>query len=542
MNKALLLFCPLLWLAGCSDGKYSDAGKTVFRYNESSNITSLDPAYAKDQANIWAVYQLYNGLVQLDNQLRVVPCIASSWEILNSGREYRFHLRRDVFFHDNACFKDGKGRRVSPKDFIYSFNRIIDKNTASPGSWVFNPVSKQNNHYSFSSPDDSTLIIALDKPFPPFLGLLSTVYCSVIPEEGIRKYGQEFRKNPVGTGPFYFQIWKEGSKLVLLKNKHYFETEGEQRLPFLDAVAITFLPDKQSAFLEFMKGRLDFLSGLDVSYKDELLTKKGTLNPKYIGRINLVSQPYLNTEYLGFMMDPGKNSSFRNPLQEKMIRQAVNYAFDRRKMVEYLRNNIGMPGTAGIIPPGLPSFDTSLTCYDYQPEKARNILKSAGLNKNGEIIEITLSTTADYLDICKYIQHQVEEVGLKLNITIQQPAALKEMKSQSKVPFFRASWIADYPDAENYLSLFYSRNFCPIGPNYTHYSSGEFDKLYEKALETVNDSLRYDYYRKMEKIMMEEAPVVILYYDQVLRFIHSNVKGLESDAMNMLKLKRARKV
>ena len=532
------LFFLLLLFSGCTDENLKDPNKTVFRYNESANITSLDPAFASDQANIWAVHQIFNGLVQLNDNLEIIPCIANSWNISPDGRTYTFHLRNDVFFHDHLVFPNGKGRRVTAFDFRFSFNRIVDRNVASPGYWVFNYIARKNDTCLITALNDSTLKIILKQPFPPFLGLLTTMYCSVVPYEAIIKFGQDFRKNPVGTGPFSFKIWKEGVKLVLVKNPKYFEFDQKERLPFLDAVAITFLSDKQSAFLEFMKGRLDFMSGIDPSYKDELLTRNGTLNPKNKDRVKLITQPYLNTEYFGFLLGADNHS----PIVLKEVRQAINYAFDRKKMVEFLRNNIGTPGYAGIIPFGLPAFDSTLVFYDFNPEKAKELLKNVGYTNGKELPYITLSTTADYLDIAKYLQRQVEEIGIRMKIEVIPPAAIKEMKAQAKLSFFRASWIADYPDAENYLSLFYSRNFCPEGPNYTHYKNRKFDALYDIAISTVNDSLRYTYYRQMDKLIMEEAPVVILYYDQVLRFTQKNIVGLGSDPMNLLTLKRVKKL
>jgi ABC-type transport system substrate-binding protein len=538
MKHPTLLIILLFLFAGCRHSDVLDQDKEVFRYNEAANITSLDPAFSRDQANIWATNQIFNGLVQLNDKLEILPCIARYWEISKDGKEYTFHLRGDVIFHDSQAFPGGKGRRVNAGDFCFSFNRVTDRATASPGSWVFNSVYRKNDSCAFKAVDDTTLVIRLKQSFPPFLGLLTTLYCSVVPYEAVKYYGQEFGRNPVGTGPFYFKMWKEGVKLVLLKNPAYFEMENGARLPYIDAVAITFLSDKQSAFLEFIKGRLDFISGIDASYKDELLTRNGTLNPKFSGKIKLITQDYLNTEYFGFMMSPTPIKSDQEPVRIQKLRQAVNYAFDRKKMVEFLRNNIGVPGTGGIIPPGLPSFDTTCIYYYYDLKKAKQLLIDAGYKNTEEMPEITLSTTSDYLDICKYIQHQVEEIGIRIKIEVIPPAALKEMKSQAKLPFFRASWIADYPDAENYLSLFYSKNFSPEGPNYTHFSDRKFDALYETAMATINDSLRYSIYREMDKLIMQSAPVVILYYDQVLRFVHKNVEGLGCDPMNMLKLKR----
>ena len=319
-----ILFCvivSLLW-ASCSKKETND-NRTVFRYNEVAGIASLDPAFAKDQAMIWADLQLYNGLVQTDKELNICPSIAKSWEISDDGKEYRFFLRTDVFFHPHKLFK-GKKRKVVASDFVYSLNRILDEKTASPGRNFFTCIEKTENGYSIIAENDSVLTIRLKEPFSPFLGILSMPYASVVAKEVVEHYKQDYRKNPIGTGPFKFKMWKEGVKLVMLKNEDYFEKDSlGNSLPYLDAVAITFIIDKQSVFLEFVKGNIDFISGIDPNYKDEVLTRSGKLQPKYQDKIQLLTQTYLNTEYLGFRMD------FDSPLQDKRIRQAINHGFDR---------------------------------------------------------------------------------------------------------------------------------------------------------------------------------------------------------------------
>lgn len=529
----------ILFLCVSCSGEFDHVDEDcVFRYNEAANISSLDPAFARDQATIWGTHQLFDGLLQINDQLDLLPSIARSWEVSDDGMTYKFYLRRDVKFHDDPCFPGGEGRTVKAADFVFSFNRIRNPSTASSGAWVFNYTIEDQ---PFLALNDTTLIIRMADPFPPFPGLLSMPYCSVIPKEAVDYYGAGFREHPVGTGPFRIGYWKEGVKLVLTRNPDYFEWEEGKRLPFLDAVSITFLADKQAAFLQFVQGKLDFMSGIDPSYKDELLTRDGRLNPKYGNLFRMISQPYLNTEYLGVLVDTNSDKLRENPLRSRLVRKAINYAFDRHKMILYLRNNIGTPGIYGMIPPGMPGFDTSRIYFDYQPETARMLLRQAGFISLNEMPAITLVSTSDYLDICKYIQHQVAEIGIELKIEVSPAAAMREMKAMARLPFFRASWIADYPDAENYLSLFYSPNFSPRGPNYTHFSNAEFDKLFEEAMTIQEFPLRLDTYRKMEQVMMEDAPVVILYYDQVLRFVRNNVGGLGGNPMNLLTLKRVKK-
>lgn len=543
MRKIVIIILSISILFGCKDDADQHDSRQVFRYNQASGITSLDPAFARDQANIWAVHQMFNGLVQLDSALRIRPSIANSWHISEDGRIYTFFLRDDVYFHPHPEFASKEQRLVTASDFVYSFNRLADAKIASPGSWVFNNVKREDGRPMFKAIDDTTFQIELKQAFPPFLGILSMKYCSVIPKTIVDHYKDEFRKNPVGTGPFRFKLWEENIKLVMRKNDEYFEVdERGQPLPYLDAVSVSFIIDKQSAFLEFVKGNLDFLSGLDASYKDELLTRNGNLNPKYRDKIRLITQPYLNTEYLGILVDDSLETVKNSPLRLKKVRQAINYGFDRKKMMRYLRNNIGTPALSGFIPEGLPAHDSSVVQgYHYDPEKARQLLKEAGFPDGKGMPGITLSTTSSYLDLTKFIQHQLQELGMEVEMNNTPPATLREMVAQSRLNFFRASWIADYPDAENYLSLFYSKNFCPDGPNYTHFANAEFDRLYEKAQHTTNDSLRIALYQQMDNLVMEDAPIVVLYYDQVLRFTWRNVKGLGSNPLNLLTLKHVRK-
>ena len=543
-SRILLLLLPILILSSCRRHNEGE-GKMIFRYNEVAGISSLDPAYAKDQALIWATSQLFNGLVRLDEQLLPQPCIAKSWTISPDGTTYTFTLRSDVFFHRHPLFcssplAQAQGsatdstRRVVASDFLYSLNRILDPKVASPGLWIFNEVAPDG----FSAPNDTTFVIRLRHAFAPFLSLLAMPYCSAVPREVVEHYGADFRKHPCGTGPFRLQLWKENVKLVLRRNPHYFECDSlGQPLPYLDAVAVTFIIDKQTVFLEFVKGNLDFMNSLDASYKDELLTRTGQLLPKYQDRILMESMPFLNTEYLGFLMD-GPQS----PLRDRRIRQAINYGFDRTKMMKYLRNGIGAPGTRGFVPMGLPGFDSVCAYgYGYDPARARRLLAEAGYPDGKGLPPITLSATSSYLDLCRYIQQQLGLLGIEVKVDVNPPAALREQMAQGKCPWFRGSWIADYPDAENYLSLFYSPNHSPAGPNYTHFTNPDFDRLYTRAQQETDDLRRLQLYRQMDSLVMQEAPVVVLYYDQILHFTHPDVTGLRSNAMNALDLRYVRK-
>ncbi|MEM0518868.1 ABC transporter substrate-binding protein [Aequorivita flava] len=529
--------CISILLLSCRNNKETDRDPLVFRYNEHGNIPTLDPAFARNPQAIWPDNQLYNGLVQLDDSLNIKPDIAKSWEINDSTNTYIFKLRNDVYFHQNIAFaQDGLHspkrftRKVVAQDFVYSFNRLTDEKVASSGSWVMNYVEK------YWAENDTTFVIKLKQPFPAFLGLLSMRYCSVVPKEAVEYYGNEFRRNPVGTGPFQFKMWEENVKLVFRKNPLYFERdENGEKLPYLEAVSITFLPDKQSEFLQFAQGKLDFISGLDGSYKDELLTTRGTLQPKYHDLAYMITGPYLNTEYLGFFL-----GTETPEIQSKTLRQAINYGFDRQKMVTYLRNGMGIPAIHGFIPKGLPGY-AEIDGYTYQPEKAKQLIEKYKAETGDSKPEITIGTNSQYLDLCEYVQRELEKLGIAVTIDVMPPSTLRQMKSSGELDIFRASWIADYPDAENYLSLFYSPNFAPNGPNYMHFKNQTFDSIYEKSLTISNIEKRKLNYTKMDSIIVEEAPVVPLFYDMAVRFVNKKVSGLGINPQNFLVLKKVRK-
>ena len=525
----LLLVMSLGLFMSCQNSANSFSDKDVFRYNEFRNVTSLDPAFARNPQNIWPVNQMFNGLVQLDHTLEVQPDIAKAWTLNEDGLEYLFHLRDDVFFHESPVFGSEGTRKVVAADFVYSFDRLRDSKLAAPGGWVMQNVD------SYEAIDKHQLRIRLRKPYPAFLGLLSMRYCSVVPKEAVIQLGAQFRSNPIGTGPFQFQFWEEDVKLVLRKNPLFFEKDSlGQPLPYLEAVAIQFIPDIQSEFMLFLQGKLDFLNSLDSSYKDELLTATGKLQPKYESKVNLQVGPYLNTEYIGIYLES------ENPaIQSLAIRKALSLGLDREKLVLYLRNNIGFPATQGFIPKGLPGHNDNHNAI-YDPVEARQLVRDYK-EQTGKPPKLRLATDANYLDICQYIQREVEKIGIQIQIDLMPTASLRQAKSSGKLELFRASWIADYPDAENYLGLYYSKNFSPGGPNYTHYSNSQFDQWFEEAYRIKDNLQRAQRYQQMDSLVLAQHPVIPIYYDQAIRFVQKNIKGLPMNPINILELKRVKK-
>lgn len=502
-----------------------------------NGLNSLDPAAANNFENIWPVNQLFNGLLQMDDSLNVKPCIAHNYSVSTDGLTYTFQLRNDVFFHDNACFPDGHGRRVVARDVVFSFDRLFDSKVSSAANLM--DLVDQSAGKPFDAVNDSTLRIHLKKPFSAFAGVLTMKFFSVIPHEAIDFYKGAFRRNPVGTGPFVFKMWDEGTRLVLLKNENYFERNiSGQRLPYLDAVTVSFIRDRETAFMELLAGKFDMLSGADAFNTNEVLDKNANLREAYSQKFYLQKETFLKTDYIGLLTDSSLDLVKQSPLKLRQVRQAINYAFDRKKLVKYLRNNLGLAASAGFIPKGLKSFDTAATWgYHYDPDKARRLLAEAGYPDGKGLPVLTVHTTENYKEQMEFVQSQLAANNIHIEVAIEKPSILRQAVNNSQYLLFKKSWFSDYADEENFMSLFYSKNFVPQGVNFFRYANPEFDKRFEQAMAEKDQVSKVRLYRQMDSIVTADAPFIALYYDQSVRLVSHGIKGLGHNAMNLLNLK-----
>ena len=524
-NSILIIVFFGVLLNSCS--KDINQNNNIFKYNEYSNISSLDPAFSSTLRNIWPVNQIFNGLVQLNDKLEIKPDLASSWIISKDKKTYTFKIRNDVFFHESEYFGKKLTRKVNAKDFVYSFKRLLDSQIASPGYWVFNNVQ------NFQAINDSVFEIKLIKVFDPFLGILSMKYCSVVPHEVVENLGVNFSKKPIGTGPFKFKKWDENIKLVLLKNKNYFEIENSgTRLPYIDGVAISFIPDKKSEFMELLSGRLDMVNSPENSIIDQIFDSKGNLNANFLTNFKLLKSPYLNTEYIGF-------NTQNKLIKDTLLRSAINFGIDRKKMIKYLRKNIGYAGESGIVPNGL-NRGFYRNRYDYQPDLAKKMISIYKKQNDLKEIDFTIVTDSQYLDIIEFVQSELQKIGITIKIEITPPSILRQGKAKGSYDAFRASWIADYPHVENYFSLFYSKNHTPKGPNYTYFKDSIYDELYNKIGKKSSISSE-KLSNNLEKIIRKYSPIIPLYYDMSVRIVTKNITGLEANAVNQLNLKKVLK-
>lgn len=555
LRGACVLFTVVVFF-GCKNVDKKSPLK-VFHYNEDVSVITLDPAFVKSQSEMWIVSQIFNGLVDLNAQLQTIPGLAKSWEVQNGGRKYIFHLRRDATF----CFVGNGGkvwyRNMIAKDVAFSLTRIADPDNASPGAWIFADKIDTTLSQVFVAENDSTFVLNLIKPAASMLNLLATNYGYIVPVEISKIDKAVFSRNPVGTGPFYMRRWEEDVKMVLRKNLNYFEKDSKGRsLPYLDAVNVSFVKNKQTAFMQFIAGSYDFFNGLEGSFKDELLTDSAILKPKYAKKLKAIITPFLNTEYIGCYLGDGfdvsKNKEKNQAsgftyLKDVHFRRALDLSVDKQKLVKFFRNGLGEVADRGFVPPVLLNgVNTKIQPNNFAKNWALAI-KEFEASSYGKLFrkhpeqlpELRLSVTADYLDMAVFLQEAWVRLGVKIKVDIQTAGMLRQLRNEGKLQLFRGSWIADYPDAENYLACFYSPFHSPNGPNYTHFSQSKFDDLY-KIVEEKTGVDRQVAAIKANQIIQDESPVITLYYDKSIRLMHPWVSGLDNDPSNRLILKRVR--
>lgn len=548
MKKFLILTITILSYTFFSCGKKTESDKKIFNLNISQGIETLEPVMSNSAYSIWGVQQLMEGLVEFDKDKNIVPCIAKSWTISPDGIIYTFNLKSDVKFHDDDCFKDKKGRNVIANDFKYCLERVNNPKSKTRGMWVFRDKIKGAKEFSegktsditgIKAVNDTTLTIELYNAFSPFLSLLTMTYGFVYPKEAVEKYGEQLGFHPVGTGPFKFNHWSIDKELVLDKNPNYWEKDSKgAALPYLDGVKITFTQSSETEFLDFQNGKYDFHQPSSETF-DVITDENGKLKDADTKNFSLVKQPWLQTVFIGMMQSPDLPGGKTGPFSaNKKLRQALNYAIDKDKIVKFVLKNRGKSAVNGPIPPGMPGFNPDIKGYTYDITKAKELLKEAGYN-DGKNLKLTLICGNEEIQrsVAIAIQEQLKSLGIDMQIEQMLQATLISKQENGEFPFWRASWGADYFDPENFMALFYSKNITPKGPNRVGYAFYKVDELYEKSLKETDNSARMKIYDEMQKIVIEDAAWLPLYYNEQIYLLSKNIEGFYIDGLNIINLK-----
>ncbi len=563
ISSYVILLLSLFIIYGCGKKETGNMvelkggikGGGIYTINELENVRSLDPARVNDDVSHHVAHQIYDLLIDLDSGLKIIPALATKWEISEDGLLYTFHLRKGVLFQDNACFPNGKGREFNANDVKFSFDRVCDPRTGTVGfdfyknyvvgaSEYFDDVSnsqKESREPKISGvsgyivKDDSTFQIQLKKSFGPFIYYMCLGFGYIVPKEAVEKYGKDFFQNPVGTGPFTFVNWKQDLELNLIKNPNYWEKDKDgNQLPYIDKVKFRFLKELSQQMLEFQNGNIDESYRIPNESFKVVVTPEKTLTPEF-ARFHLQKVASLSLQFYGFLTT-GK--IFNN----EKVRQAFNYAIDREKILRFVLNGQGYMGAIyGIVPPAMPDYDVKkIHGYAFDLPKAKQLMAEAGFPDGKGFPEAVLQINSGgdrNIQIAESIQSMLLEIGVNMKLNIMPFAQHLDNIDAGRADFYRLGWIADYPDPESFLNLYYGKNV-PKDPkaispiNSTRYQNPEYDALFEKAIATVDEQARYDIYYQAEQLAVSQAPMMLIFYEEDYRLLQPYVKGYPLDAMH----------
>ena len=569
MKKVLfscIAFSALL-LTSCGGGTDTEGGMRkgigdvyyggVFRMNEIEDFRDLNPLNITEVASQRITNQVYEGLVKLDQAtLKVIPCLAEKVEKNEDASVWTFYLRKGVHFHDDSCFGDGKGREMTAKDVKYCFDRLC---ASSPSNQQYYATFKDRvlgaNEYFEStvkkSPlpdgvkgvkvlDDYTVQVTLNFPFAGFDNILAMPGCWIYPHEAAEKYGDEMRVKCVGTGPFRVNKIKEGDMVLLERNPNYWGTDSNgNKLPYLDGVKFTFIKEKKQEFLQFRKGELDMVYRLPTEMLDQILSEFHSAKEDNRAFV-LQNEPAMSTYYYG-MLNVGA------PFNDIRVRQAFNYAIDREKLVKYTLKGDGIPGTYGLVPP-VEAFKQKgfqfdkLKGYSLDVDKAKKLLAEAGYGPGKKPFPpITLQINSGGGDrnvlTAQVVQSMLKDnLGIEVNIDQMPFAQHLEKLETGKSLFYRSQWIADYPDPEAFLVLYYGKMVPEkledrSSYNTFRYKSPKFDSLFTLAMKEVDEKKRFELYSMCDQIALDDAVMIPLFYDESYRLLQTNVRNFDCNAM-----------
>lgn len=566
----LSLFC------GCKPKDTPDEGGVLLQERSRSKIQTMDPAQIGDVPTDEVTREFFETLYYyhyLKRPYQMVPQLAAAMpQISEDGLTYTIPIRRDVYFHDDPCFPEGKGRLMTAHDFVYAIKRVANIKTISKNWWIFDGRVKGLNEFreytkqfkiegklfvkeweiDYSYPveglqalDDFTLQIKLTRPWPQLIYWLAYPVSVPVPREAVEYYQDDLRNHAVGTGAFMLKQWAKGNYIEAVRNPNYREdfypsegmpedvqdgllADAGKRVPFIDRIIWRIVQEDQPRWLLLMRGRIDINTipkdnfGQAISFGKTLtddMKKRGIRLETYI-------EP--DVFYLGFnMTDPllGNN---------KPLRMAINYATDREKFIDLLFNGRGIVAH-GFISPAMSAYDPNVYQHSYSffdLDKAREYLRQAEQINGGPIPRLRLAvggTDTTYRQIAQFHQRNIQELGLNVEIELfDWPTFLEKMRKNQLQLIGGTGWMADYPDSESFLQVFYSKN--ASWPNSSNYSSPEFDKIYEQVSVMPPGAERTALYRKAERIVMEDMPVAFIYHRIGYIMVHDWVGNFKPNA------------
>jgi ABC-type transport system substrate-binding protein len=508
----------------------------VFR-RSLDRVASLDPAQAASVYAGRAVGLVYETLVEYDYEARpyrLIPGLAESLpEVADGGRVYTFRLVTNAWFDADPCFgltPDGRAqrRRVEARDVVFSLKRLADAKLASSGAWLVKdqilgmrafaersaggaPTDYSLRVEGLRALDDRTVRIELVRPSPEFVWTLAMPYAAAVPQEAVERYGRDFGTRAVGSAAYRLASWRRNYEMVFERVPAWRGWAGASGRPF-DRISYRVMEDASTQWLSFLAGELDFLGEIARDNWDAVIGPDGTLAPALVRRgVRLHSLATLEVAYVAF--------NFEDPVvgRNPALRRALNCAFDGARWEAFYNNRVVRAD--GAVPPQVAGHLDESFPWAFDLERARALLAEAGYPggvdpATGRRLSLTLDlgrTTQDVRETTELLCAFFERIGIDLQPRYQNWPAFLERVSRRETQMFRIGWVGDYPDALNFLQLFYGPNQTP-GPNRCNFRDPAFDALYDEAVRTPGEAERLDLYRRMQAIIREACPWIFIHF------------------------------
>ncbi|HEX6177094.1 MAG TPA: ABC transporter substrate-binding protein, partial [Thermoanaerobaculia bacterium] len=470
---------------------------------------TFDPIYTTAVALGFMAKAIHAKLVSYGEGAELRPELAERWDVFEGGQHYRFYLRRDVRFHN--------GRLFEAKDVYESLLRLVLPENKSTSSWILRHVrgaeevmnGKTRQLEGIVVRDPHTVDILLDEPLAFFVSLLSMHECSIVPVEETRD-PERFRLRAPGAGPYRIEEVIEGERVRLVRNRHYF-VPGQ---PLLEELVFRLdLRTTREVADAFLRGELDIAHGIP------LITAKELRNdPSYAPYLLTTTQ--LHTSYFGY-------DTSSAPFNRVEVRQAVNYAIDRHRINDRLFGGQGLIAR-GLLPPGLVGHDSNLRGYDHDPDRARSLLRQAGYAAGFKVEYRTWETDEFYNSgMVPLIIEDLAEVGIEVNVTKHATAdARKPLQKRGHGNVFCGNWFADFPDPDNFFFVFFHSESASVAG--INFQRAEVDADIEAARKTNDLEERTTIYRRLDAMVVKEAPIAPLFHERLFVGHKPYVRGVRT--------------
>jgi oligopeptide transport system substrate-binding protein len=562
--------CALVFLAlGCHKRQpAAQQNSNYLQHRLNAKVQTLDAADIGDVASEAVASEFFEtlyGYHYLKRPYEIVPVLAQEMPAVSEdGLTYTIKIKKNVFFTDDQCFKNGKGRKLTASDFVYAWKRIASVKTRSKSWWIFEDkvvgldefreytktcATAEDVNYArpvegLYASDDRTLVIKLKRPWPQILLLLAYTPTAPIAREAVDYYGKDIVSHPVGTGAFKLKTWDRISYIEAVRNPTYrgelYPSQGApgdreaglladagKPLPFVDSIIWRIIPEDQPRWLLFEMGDID-ITGIPKDNFGQAIAFGLEMTPEMKERnVKLTTIAEADTFYIGFNMEDPVIS------KNKPLRLAISCAFDRQKWIDLFFNGRGEIAY-GFIPPCMTGYDPNIKQYsktEYNPEKARQLLAEAKKLNGGSlpVFKLTMQgTDTVYRQMGQFLKHSFDEVGLNVELEyFDWPTYLEKLRTKA-LQIYQCGWIADYPDAESFLQIFYSKR--APWPNDTCYSNSEYDAIYEQAVLMPDGPQRTELYRKAERIVVEDVPAAFIYHRIYYIMYHDWIYNLKPNA------------